>query len=48
MKEAIELVSELDPELKLRVIPGHFSSDRFHMNYYSVAYTHLPGTPGPF
>lgn len=34
MREAIELVSELDPELKLRVIPGHFSSDRFHMNYY--------------
>ncbi len=34
MKEAIELVSELDPNLKLRVIPGHFSSDRFHMNYY--------------
>ena len=34
MKEAIELVSELDPDLKLRVIPGHFSSDRFHMNYY--------------
>lgn len=34
MKDAIELVSELDPNLKLRVIPGHFSSDRFHMNYY--------------
>lgn len=34
MKQAIEIESKLDPALKLRVIPGHFSSDRFHMNYY--------------
>ncbi|MGI6068950.1 MAG: orotate phosphoribosyltransferase [Blautia sp.] len=34
MKNAIEIVSELDPGLRLRVIPGHFFSDRYHMNYY--------------
>ena len=34
MKDAIEIHSKLDTDLILKVTPGHFSSDRFHVNYY--------------
>ena len=29
-----KIPSKTNPELSLSVIPGHFSSDRFHVNYY--------------
>lgn len=29
-----KITSKRNPELCLSVIPGHFSSDRFHVNYY--------------
>lgn len=34
MKEQIKIPSKADEKLVLRVTPGHFSSDRFHVNYY--------------
>lgn len=35
MLENIKKISSTtNPELRLSVIPGHFSSDRFHVNYY--------------
>lgn len=32
--ESIKIKSKLDNDIELKVIPGHFSSDRFHVNYY--------------
>ena len=29
-----KIQSKSNPDLYLSVIPGHFSSDRFHVNYY--------------
>ena len=34
MQERIKIPSKENPELHLTVTPGHFSSDRFHVNYY--------------
>ena len=34
MQEMIKIPSKSNEELVLKVIPGHFSSDRFHVNYY--------------
>ena len=34
MEEQIKIPSRFNPELTLKVTPGHFSSDRFHVNYY--------------
>lgn len=34
MKEQIKISCKKNSELVLKVIPGHFSSDRFHVNYY--------------
>lgn len=34
MKEQIKIPSRDNEKLKLKVTPGHFSSDRFHVNYY--------------
>lgn len=34
MKEQIKITCKKNSELVLKVIPGHFSSDRFHVNYY--------------
>ena len=34
MKEQIKVTCKKNSELELKVIPGHFSSDRFHVNYY--------------
>ena len=43
MKEQIRIPSKENDKLVLKVTPGHFSSDRFHVNYYidTVSYTHL-------
>ena len=32
--EAIKIKSKVNSEIELTVTPGHFSSDRFHVNYY--------------
>ncbi len=34
MNEQIKIESKLNKDITLKVIPGHFSSDRFHVNYY--------------
>ncbi len=34
MGEAIKIYSKENPDLALKVTKGHFSSDRFHINYY--------------
>lgn len=34
MKEAIKVYSKDNDKLYLKVTPGHFASDRFHVNYY--------------
>ncbi len=34
MQEQIKIPSKDNPELVLTVMTGHFSSDRFHVNYY--------------
>lgn len=34
MQNQIKIMSKENPNLKLTVTPGHFSSDRFHVNYY--------------
>lgn len=34
MQDYIKIRSKYNPHLELKVIPGHFSSDRFHVNYY--------------
>ena len=34
MNEQIKITCKKNSELELKVIPGHFSSDRFHVNYY--------------
>ena len=34
MQEATKVYSKENKELFLSVIPGHFASDRFHVNYY--------------
>ena len=34
MKEQIRIPSKENDKLVLKVTPGHFSSDRFHVNYY--------------
>ena len=34
MNEQIKIQSKLNKDITLKVIPGHFSSDRFHVNYY--------------
>lgn len=34
MKEQIKIPAKSNDQLVLRVTPGHFSSDRFHVNYY--------------
>lgn len=34
MHEPQKIKCKLNPDLYLKVIPGHFSSDRFHINYY--------------
>lgn len=36
MNDPIRIPSSLDPGLHLEVIPGHFSSDRFHINYAAI------------
>lgn len=32
--ETIKVKSKINSDIELSVIPGHFSSDRFHVNYY--------------
>lgn len=32
--ETIKIKSKLNSNIELNVMPGHFSSDRFHVNYY--------------
>ena len=32
--ETIKIKSKLNSDIELSVMPGHFSSDRFHVNYY--------------
>ena len=32
--ETLKIKSKLNSEIELTVMPGHFSSDRFHVNYY--------------
>ena len=32
--ETIKVKSKVNSEIELSVMPGHFSSDRFHVNYY--------------
>ena len=32
--ETIKIKSKVDSNIELDVMPGHFSSDRFHVNYY--------------
>ena len=32
--ESFKIKSKLDSDIELKVIPGHFSSDRYHVNYY--------------
>ena len=32
--ETIKIKSKVNSEIELTVMPGHFSSDRFHVNYY--------------
>lgn len=34
MEKSMKIQSKENPELFLTVTPGHFSSDRFHVNYY--------------
>ncbi len=34
MNEQVKISCKKNKELELKVIPGHFSSDRFHVNYY--------------
>lgn len=34
MKEQIKISCKKNKDLVLEVVPGHFSSDRFHVNYY--------------
>lgn len=34
MKKSIKIQSKSYPELELKVIPGHFMSEKFHQNYY--------------
>ncbi len=34
MNEVIKIQSKQNKDITLKVIPGHFSSDRFHVNYY--------------
>ena len=34
MGEAIKIYSKDNHDLALKVTKGHFSSDRFHINYY--------------
>ncbi len=34
MQDYIRIKSKYNPDLELKVIPGHFASDRFHVNYY--------------
>lgn len=34
MEKSFKIQSKENPELYLTVTPGHFSSDRFHVNYY--------------
>lgn len=34
MQDYIKIKSKTNPNLELKVIPGHFASDRFHVNYY--------------
>jgi len=34
MENVVEIHSRLNDKLVLKVTPGHFSSDRFHVNYY--------------
>ena len=34
MKEQIKISCKKNKDLVLKVVPGHFSSDRFHVNYY--------------
>ena len=34
MQDYIRIKSKSNPNLELKVIPGHFASDRFHVNYY--------------
>ena len=36
MGKAIKIYSKVHPDLALKVTTGHFSSDRFHINYYIV------------
>ena len=32
--ETLKIKSKLNSDIELTVMPGHFSSDRFHVNYY--------------
>ena len=32
--ETMKIKSRLNSEIELTVMPGHFSSDRYHVNYY--------------
>ena len=32
--ETIKIKSKVNSDIELSVMPGHFSSDRFHVNYY--------------
>ena len=32
--ETLKIKSKVDSNVELTVMPGHFSSDRFHVNYY--------------
>ena len=32
--EIMKVKSKVDSNIELSVTPGHFSSDRFHVNYY--------------
>lgn len=34
MREVVKIQSKVNKDISLKVIPGHFSSDRFHVNYY--------------
>ena len=34
MQEQVKISSKSNADLVLKAIPGHFSSDRFHVNYY--------------
>ena len=32
--ETLKIKAKVNNEIELSVMPGHFSSDRFHVNYY--------------